>query len=251
MKYLRGTRTLPLILSANGSGILKWWVDASFAVHPNMRGHSGGGLSLGRGFPIVSSTKQKLNTRSSTETEIVGADDFMPAICWTRYFMEAQGYKIQDNILFQDNKSAILLEKNGKASSSKRTKHINIRYFFITDRVKKGDVSLIWCPTGDMVGDYMTKPLQGALFRKFRDQIMGVIPARDPGQGKPKPGNSKLDTHKDKPRKGNTVKESLVPLGKGRHHRSVLGAVSSRTKDRAVTSRTKDRRQKSYSETTI
>jgi hypothetical protein len=77
MKYLRGTRTLPLILSANGSGILKWWVDASFAVHPNMRGHSGGGLSLGIGFPIVSSTKQKLNTRSSTETGIVGADDFM------------------------------------------------------------------------------------------------------------------------------------------------------------------------------
>jgi hypothetical protein len=69
MKYLRGTRMLPLILSANGSGILKWWVvDASFAVHPNMRGHTGGGLSLGQGFPIVSSTKQKLNTRSSTES---------------------------------------------------------------------------------------------------------------------------------------------------------------------------------------
>jgi hypothetical protein len=82
----------------------------------------------------VSSTKQKLNTRSSTETEIVGADDFvMPAICWTRYFMEAQGYQVNDNVLFQDNKSAILLEKNGKASSSKRTKHISIRYFFITE----------------------------------------------------------------------------------------------------------------------
>jgi hypothetical protein len=82
--------------------------------------------------------------------------------------MEAQGYQVNDNVLFQDNKSAILLEKNGKASSSKRTKHISIRYFFITDRVKKGDVSLAWCPTGDMIGDYMTKPLQGALFRKFR-----------------------------------------------------------------------------------
>jgi hypothetical protein len=83
MKYLRGTRTLPLILSANETGILKWWVDAAFAVHPNMQGHSGGGLSLGRGFPIVSSTKQRLNIQSSTESEIVGADDFMPAICWT------------------------------------------------------------------------------------------------------------------------------------------------------------------------
>lgn len=67
-------------------------------VHPNMRGHSGGGLSLGRGFPIVSSTKQKLNMRSSTETEIVGADDFMPATCWTWYFIEAQGYQVQDKL---------------------------------------------------------------------------------------------------------------------------------------------------------
>jgi hypothetical protein len=93
-------------------------------------------LSLkGRGFPIVSSTKQKLNTGSSTETEIVGADDFMPAICWTHYFMKAQGYGVKDNISFQDNKSSILLEKNGKASSIKHTKHINIHYFFITYRV--------------------------------------------------------------------------------------------------------------------
>jgi hypothetical protein len=167
---------MPLILSANGSGILKWWVDASFAVHPNMRGHSGGGLYLGRGFLIVSSTKQKRNTRSSTETKIVGADDFMPAICWTRYFMKVQGYDVKDNVLFQDNKSSILLEKNGKASSRKRTKHINIWYLFITDRVS----SVVWCPTGCMIRDYPTKPLQGALFRKFRDQIMGVNPARDP-----------------------------------------------------------------------
>jgi hypothetical protein len=186
MKYLRGTRKLPLILSADGSGIFKWWIDSSFAVHPNMRGQSGGGLSLGRGFPNMGSTKQKLNTRSSTEAEVVGADDFMPAICWTRYFMQAQGYEIKDNILYQDNKSAILLQKNGKASSGKRTKHINIRYFFITDRVSQGELSVVWCPTGEMVGDFATKPLQGALFKKFRDIIMGVVPATSPGQGKPK-----------------------------------------------------------------
>jgi hypothetical protein len=72
--------------------------------------------------------------------------------------MEAQGYQVQDNILFQDNKSAILLEKNGKASSSKHTKHVNTRYFFITDRVDKGDVSLAWCPTGDMIGDHDQNP---------------------------------------------------------------------------------------------
>jgi hypothetical protein len=175
-----------------------------------MRGHSGGGLTLGRGFPIVSSTKQKLNTKSSTETEIVGADDFMPAICWTRYFMKAQGYVVNDNVLFQDNKSSILLEKNGKASSSKRTKHINIRYFFITDRVEKKEVSVVWCPTGDMIGDYATKPLQGAIFCKFRDQIMGVVPAQDPGPGNADSNNSKTETVTSKPEKGQV--NSLVPL---------------------------------------
>ena len=56
-------------------------------------------------------------------------------------------------------------------------KHINIHYFFITDRVKKGDVSVIWCPTGDMIANNATKPLQGSLFKKFRDQIMGIISA--------------------------------------------------------------------------
>jgi hypothetical protein len=153
---------MQLISSANGSGILKWWVDASFAFHTNMRGYSGGGLSLGRRIPIVSSTKQKLNTRSSTVTEIVGADDFMLAICWTRYFMRAQGYGVKDNVMFQDKKSSIILENNGKVSSSKRTKHINIRYFFITGIISKEEVSVVWCPTGDKIGDYATKPLQGA-----------------------------------------------------------------------------------------
>jgi hypothetical protein len=176
---------MPLILSANGSGILKWWVEALFAVHPNMRGHSGGGLSLGRGFPIVSSTKQNLNTLSSTETEIVGADDFMRAICWTRYFMKAQGYDVKYNVLFQDNKRSILLEKNVKASRNKRTKHINIMYFFITDRVNKEEVSVVRCSTGDMIGDYATKPLQGALFRKFRDQIMGATRRKIRDQERP------------------------------------------------------------------
>jgi hypothetical protein len=108
--------------------------------------------------------------------------------------MEAQGYGIQENIVYQDNKSAILMEKNGKASRSKRTKHINIRYYFVTDRINKKELTVEWCPMGDMTGDYMTKPTQGALFKKFRDQIMGVINAQDPGPGKVKvPKDKPLD----------------------------------------------------------
>ena len=169
-----------------------------------MRGHSGGGLSLGRGFPIKGSTRQNLNTLSSTECEFVGDDDFMPAVYWTRYFKEAQGYGNKDNILFQDNKSSILLETNRKVSSSRRTNHINIRYLFITNRIKQGEVSVVWCPTGDMIGYFSTKPLQGALFKKFRDQIMGVVPAKNPGPGKTKPAQTpkKSNAKNKKPVKG-------------------------------------------------
>jgi hypothetical protein len=142
----------------------------------------------------------------------VGANDFMPAICWTHYFMKEKGYDVKDTILFQDSKNSIILEKNGKASSSKRTKHINIRYLFITDRVSKEEVSAVWCPTGDMIGDCATKPLQGALFRKFRDHIMGVTPARDPGPGKTDGGVGKTETNKGKPKKGNIIR--LVLPGK-------------------------------------
>jgi hypothetical protein len=99
----------------------------------------------------MKSTKQKLNTRSSTESELVAVDDCMPAICWTRYFLESQVYGVFENILYQDNQSAILLEKNGKASSSKRTKHINIRYFFVTDRISNKELSVEWCPTKQMI----------------------------------------------------------------------------------------------------
>jgi hypothetical protein len=163
--------------------------------------------------------------------------------------MEAQGYHVQDNVLFQHNKSAFLLEKNGKALSSKHTKHVNIRYFFITDCIDKGDVSLVWCPTEDMIGDFMTKALQGALFQKFRDQNMGVVPAQDPGPGKAKTKIDELNTRTDKPTKGKELKPSrgkstiyslALSKEKGRHHRSVLGEVT-RMKDRRLKNLTRTR----------
>ena len=73
---------------------------------------------------------------------MIGVSNCMPSILWTRLLLEAQGYDVTNNIICQDNKSAILLEKNGNAPSGKRTKHINMRYFFVTDRIQKGDVSV-------------------------------------------------------------------------------------------------------------
>lgn len=126
MKYLRGSKNLPLVLEADDSNGIKWWVDGAFAVHQDMKSHTGGVMSLGKGAAYATSTPQKLNTKSSMEAELVAVDDVMPQVVWTRNFLEAQGYSVGDNVVFQDNQSAMLLEKNGKRSSGKCTRHINI-----------------------------------------------------------------------------------------------------------------------------
>ena len=124
---------------------------------------------MGKGSFYSSSTRQKLNTKSSTETELVAADGVLPQLLWTRNFMIAQGYNVGHNILYQDNLSTMLLERNGKASSGKRTRAIDIRYFYITDKVKAGILEVEHESTDDMVADFLSKPLQGSSFKKFSD----------------------------------------------------------------------------------
>ena len=112
--------------------------------------------------------------KSSTESELVGVDDASAQILWTNYFIESQGYVIDETEVFQDNLSATLLEINGRESSGRRTKHINVRYFFIKDRVASGEVTIMYCPTEMMLADPFAKSLQGAAFRKFRALIMNI-----------------------------------------------------------------------------
>ena len=81
---------------------------------------------------------------------------------------------IHYNVIYQDNQSAIRLDKNSKQSRSKRTRHINIRYYFITDRIMKQEAFVKICPTFDMIGDYFTKLLQGSKFLLFRNIILGI-----------------------------------------------------------------------------
>jgi hypothetical protein len=88
-------------------------------------------------------------------------------LLWTKLFLEAQGYKIKQNVIFLDNQSSMKLEQNGKASSGKRKRHFNIKYFYINDLIKNGEVSIEYCPTDAMLADYMTKPLTGAKIVMF------------------------------------------------------------------------------------
>ena len=115
VKYIKRTVEMKLTLSSNNTNIATWWVDGSYAVHKDMKSHTGGLMTLEKGCVYSTSIHKKLNTKSSTEFEIVAAADILPQIIWTSYFIKEQGCRVGKSVLYQDNQSTILLEKNGKA----------------------------------------------------------------------------------------------------------------------------------------
>jgi len=169
LKYLNGTRYLKLTLNADQLKFaVHWYVDGSHQIHEDCRGQTGSLVTFGQGAVASSSNKMKCNTKSSTETEIISFADKLADIVWMRYFLECQGYPIDKYIVFQDNMSAMSLEKNGRVSSSKRTKHIKAKYFLIKDYYDAKEIDIKFCPSNEMWADILTKPLQGQKFRDMR-----------------------------------------------------------------------------------
>jgi len=174
IKYIRKTLFLRITIEATYLDQNHWFIDGAFAVHEDMKSHTGAYMTFGKGMIDGSSKTQKINTTSSTEAEVVAVHENMAAILWTRYFLAAQGYPLEPSEIHQDNESAELLETNGRASSSKRTRHMNIRYFFVADVLKRKHIIITHCPTDEMIGDFFTKPVGGAKFRRFRNIIMNI-----------------------------------------------------------------------------
>jgi hypothetical protein len=168
--YLQSTQHTPLRLNARAMRPVVY-VDASFAVHPKMLSHTGIVIAIGDGAVFAKSSKQKLVTKSSTEAELVGISDALGYAIWTRNWMIAQGHKDQPAILFQDNQSTIVLAHKGQ-TSAERTRHINIRYFFIKDRIENGEVVVKYLSTDEMIADGLSKPLQGNKFKKSKRDLM-------------------------------------------------------------------------------
>ena len=92
--------------------------------------------------------------------------------------MTGQGYDLKPSRVRQDNEATIRLLEKGR-SDSRRTKHINTRFFFVHDRIEKGEIVLEYTPTKHMVADFFTKPLQGNLFVGMRDKLCGVVAFSD------------------------------------------------------------------------
>ena len=173
LTYLSCTKHERRFIGINNISIMNTYIDASYAVHPNMRGHTGGAISFGHDAVHSKASNQNINVKSSTECELMGLSEYVSYSLWLGYFLDEQGYKLKSNLIHQDNQSVMKMEVNGRTSCTRNPRHVNIKYFFIKDRVNKGEVDITYCLTGQMVTDFFTKPLQGSLFKKFKSIIMG------------------------------------------------------------------------------
>ena len=136
-------RRLKLTLTLESMGVIKWFIDGSHNTHWGFKGH--GGTMMVMGCEAISSYSRriKVNTRSSTETELISVDAFMPEVLWSLYFIQAQVYGAKYAEIYQDNVSAKMLETNRKLSSSRNTKHIKAKLLFIKDKVYSKEVKIL------------------------------------------------------------------------------------------------------------
>jgi len=180
VQYLGNTKSLTLSIEPGQEP--KWWVDSSYAIHPDMRSHKGIYIYTQQRSHVHSLITQ---TKSSTEAELVAVDDAMGQVLWTRHFLASQGQNVPTTTIYQDNKSTILLSENGEYIKLKKDMSYQHSFFFVADRIKKGEVKVAYCPTTNMLSDFFTKLLQGSTFKKMRNVILN-LPDTDKANAKPR-----------------------------------------------------------------
>ena len=171
LRFLKCTLEKSITLCPDPELSIYAYVDASYAPHLDAKSHGGIYVTFGRGPIYVKSAKHKIVSKSSTEAEFVTLASAMSEVVWIRDFLSLQGYKMNPATIFQDNQSAMVLASRAK-NHSERTKHISVRYFFVHERVAKGEALLKYLRTQDMLADVLTKPLQGELFQRLSDEIL-------------------------------------------------------------------------------
>ena len=174
-RYLSGSHGLGIRMSFAFDSIpeLMAFIDAAYGVHTDRKSQSGIVISLGGGPVYVSCAKQKLMTKSSHEAELVSLSDGGSQVIWSRNFVIAQGYDLPPVKIGQDNQAVIHSIQRGVPAE--RSRHVDIRYFWLKDRAESGEVLIEYVPTEDMVADLLTKPLQGEIFRRLRDLLLNWV----------------------------------------------------------------------------
>ena len=167
--YLRATQHRGIVLRIGDNMAVSAYIDASYGIHRDSgKSHTGCAIVLGdAGVLSARSSKQKIVTKSSTEAELVGLSDSAAQAIHLRNFIMGQGYIIGPVIIFQDNLSCMALVKRG-GPGSERSRHINICYFWVAERIDKRYVVVEHLGTEVMFANALTKPVQGAQFERER-----------------------------------------------------------------------------------
>ena len=172
LSYIHYTIDRKFILRIGTNCAIKTYVDSSFGLYSDGKSVTGLIIMIGRAPIFFKSSKQKIVTRSSTESELVGTSDSLSQILWTREYLMQHGLSLGPAIIYHDNQSAICLANKGR-STSERSRHIKVRNFFVSHYIKEGEVILEYLPTRDMIADILTKQLHGTLFARFANIILG------------------------------------------------------------------------------
>ena len=175
LQYFNGTQELGVTLKPGNSLEVSAHVDASYGNHEDFKSHTGSLIFIGNpgGAPVhVKSSKQAINSKSSTGAELNGASSSGSQVIWVRNFVIEQGHEIPPARMYQDNLSTIALIKSGKAKAE-NSRHTNIRQFWLADRIAAGELVVEYMPTNKILADALTKAQTGSLFLSMRSQILG------------------------------------------------------------------------------
>ena len=180
IKYVRATKDHGLRLKIGNEGVrVTVLVDAAYGVHADGKSHTGSCVVIGEvGAVHCKSSKQQIVTKSSTEAELVGLSDSANQGIHIRNFLIAQGHKLGPIVIYQDNMSCMALVERGR-SAAERTRHINIRYFWVKERVDTGEAVIKHLGTKEMYANLLTKPLQGGEFIEERLALTGWSEAKE------------------------------------------------------------------------
>lgn len=186
LRYLTGTKEIGLVFgSRNGDAVgdsrgrraqvqvdVCAFADADWANDKGDRRSISGWVAKLNGDPISwSSKKQRVVALSTCEAELYAESAAIQEVLWLRGLMEELGLHTQTgSTVFGDNQSTIAVSTNGV--KGERTKHVDVKYHFVTETVERGEVKLRWVPTQQQQADIFTKALAAPVFLHLRRQLM-------------------------------------------------------------------------------
>ena len=172
LRYIKGTVNYGLVFEGKSARCsLIGYSDADWANDLDTRRSTSGYVFQINGSTVSwCSKRQSCVTRSSTEAEYVALSHATQEIIWLRRLFKDIGEKQeQPSIMNEDNQGAIELSRNPRFH--KRTKHIDVAYHFVREKVNDKSIKVSYCPTDQMLADIMTKSLPRQTFQKFRDML--------------------------------------------------------------------------------